>query len=105
MTGLQSGANADGAAASVSFGKPAGGAQASAAKPAAASPAVAGAAAKGKKGAPAMPEPSLISLEADQGPLQGTSQVKVHRQSSNSTYDYNPKQRVYACCAACIHEE
>ncbi|KAK9833148.1 hypothetical protein WJX74_008612 [Apatococcus lobatus] len=55
------------AAAAVSSGKPAA-KPAEAAKPAAA-------AGKGKKGASAAPEPTLISLEADQGPVESTSQV------------------------------
>ena len=77
----QAGTKVDDAAAALSAaasaGKPAGGVQPTAAKLAAAAPAAAAAAAgKGKKGAPAVPEPVSISLEDDQGLLEGTSQVQ-----------------------------
>ena len=47
------------------------------------------AAGKGKKGGPAVPEPLAISLEADQGPLEGIAQVRTGNSSCEADLIHN----------------
>ncbi len=45
--------------------------------------------ARGKKGGPAVPEPLAISLEADQGPLEGIGQVRTENSSCQADLIHN----------------